>query len=53
MTWLLYGPPGTGKTSLVKAMAQYLQRHVVIINLAAIRNFNELQDWMHNPFVTV
>lgn len=32
------GPPGTGKTSLIKALANLLNRHVVEIPLSSIKN---------------
>lgn len=41
-TFLFYGPPGTGKTSMIKAIANELQRHIHYLNLAVIKNDTEL-----------
>ncbi len=41
-TFLFYGPPGTGKTSMIKAIANELQRHIHYLNLSVIKNDNEL-----------
>ena len=39
-----HGPPGTGKTSLIKAIANYTGRHVVIISLKLIKTKIELEN---------
>lgn len=38
----LSGPPGTGKTSIIKAIANKLNRHIVIIPLSKIKTTKEL-----------
>jgi hypothetical protein len=37
----LHGPPGTGKSSLIKALANHLRRHIVEIPLGAIETEEE------------
>lgn len=34
---LLHGPAGTGKTSLIKALANHLKRHIISVPLARIK----------------
>ncbi len=41
---MFYGEPGCGKTSCIKAIANYLDRHIVSINLAHINNISELRN---------
>ena len=52
----LHGPPGTGKTSVIKCIANYLGRHIVIIPLNKIKSqdefmtaFNEATYNRNNP----
>jgi hypothetical protein len=40
----LQGKPGTGKTSIIKCLANYLKRHIVIINLNNIKTNKELDS---------
>eukprot|EP00746_Dinoflagellata_sp_MGD_P100514 gnl/MRDRNA2_/MRDRNA2_409005_c0_seq1.p1 gnl/MRDRNA2_/MRDRNA2_409005_c0~~gnl/MRDRNA2_/MRDRNA2_409005_c0_seq1.p1 ORF type:complete len:134 (+),score=27.44 gnl/MRDRNA2_/MRDRNA2_409005_c0_seq1:231-632(+) len=42
----LDGPLGTGKTSLIKALAQHTNRHIVSKNLAKVKTNQELMDLM-------
>lgn len=39
----LHGPPGTGKTSFIKALANYTNRHIVIISLKLIKTKAQLE----------
>ena len=41
----LHGPPGTGKTSFIKALANYTNRHVIIISLKMIKTKNQLEQF--------
>ncbi|KAM5546620.1 AAA-ATPase [Rosa sericea] len=41
--YLLYGPPGTGKSSLIAAMANYLQFDIHDLELSGIRDNSDLR----------
>lgn len=41
--YLLYGPPGTGKSSLIAAMANYLNFSIYDLELSSISSNNELR----------
>jgi len=52
----LHGPPGTGKTSVIKCIANYLDRHIIVIPLNKIKTqeqfmaaFNEATYNRDNP----
>jgi chaperone BCS1 len=39
----LHGPPGTGKTSFIKALANFTNRHVIMLSLKLIKTKNQLE----------
>jgi len=41
----LHGPPGTGKTSFIKALANYTNRHIVVISLKIIKTKQQLEKF--------
>lgn len=41
----LHGPPGTGKTSFIKALANYTNRHLVVISLKTIKTKQQLEKF--------
>jgi len=49
----LSGPPGTGKTSIIKSIANHLNRHLVIIPINKIKTLEELYEYFfentYNP----
>jgi len=40
----MHGPPGTGKTSLVKAIANYTNRNIIVISLKLIKTKKQLDS---------
>ncbi|KAG9459255.1 hypothetical protein H6P81_003763 [Aristolochia fimbriata] len=42
--YLLYGPPGTGKSSLIAAIANYLNYHIYDLELSDITRNSDLRD---------
>lgn len=54
--FILYGPPGTGKTGLISAMANYLQRDVVIVDTTRVKTrkaFDKLLSLNQKSFIYV
>ena len=43
----LHGPPGTGKTSFIKSIAQYTNRHIIVLSLKLIKTRRQLQDFFY------
>ena len=41
----LYGPPGTGKTSFIKALANYTDRHIIVLSLKLINTKKQLEKF--------
>ncbi len=54
---LLYGPPGTGKTGTISAIANMLQRSVILINFTKITKRSQLDyilaDNFHKDYIYV
>lgn len=48
----LSGPPGTGKTSIIKSIANYLDRHLIIIPLNKVNSLEELYEYFFESTYT-
>lgn len=46
-----HGPPGCGKTSFEKALALYMNRHLIVVDFDKIENENQLCDIFYNPSI--
>jgi len=43
----LHGPPGTGKTSFIKSLAEFTNRHIIILSLKLIKTRRQLQEFFY------
>lgn len=50
---LVHGPPGTGKTSLIKALAKYLDRNVINVPLKQINSNRELTSVFFDGYFNI
>lgn len=41
----LHGPPGTGKTSIIKCIANKLNRHIIVLPLSKIKTQSEFNEY--------
>lgn len=46
----LHGPPGTGKTSIIKCIANKLNRHLIVIPLSKIKTQNEFNEYFFENY---
>lgn len=51
MGMLFHGEPGTGKTSTIKAIANYTNRHVIILSTKYIKTYNQLKECLVSEFI--
>lgn len=48
---LLHGVPGCGKSSLIKVLAKYLDRHVIIVDIGKILTTRSLTKIFHDEYI--
>ena len=48
----LHGSPGTGKTSIIKCIANKLNRHIIVIPLSKIKTQNEFNEYFFEHYYT-
>jgi len=48
----LHGPPGTGKTSVIKCIANKLNRHIILIPLSKIKTQREFSEYFFESYYT-
>ncbi len=46
----LHGPPGTGKTSVIKCIANKLNRHIIVIPLSKIKTQREFSEYFFESY---
>ena len=46
----LHGPPGTGKTSVIKCIANKLNRHIIVIPLSKIKTQSEFSEYFFEKY---
>jgi hypothetical protein len=50
---MLYGPPGTGKSSCIKAVSNICKRHIININIGAIKSQKQLKKLFYDERIVV
>lgn len=48
---LLHGIPGSGKSSLIKVIANYLDRHIIIVDVGKVLSGESLMKLFHDSFI--
>jgi len=46
----LHGPPGTGKTSIIKCIANKLNRHIIVIPLSKVKTQREFSEYFFEQY---
>lgn len=49
----LHGPPGTGKTSIIKSIANKLNRHIIVIPLNKIKTQKEFSKYFFEKYYNI